>query len=176
MQVAHHRAGRAQAGFEAGELIFNGASVGVHVDEDKAGCFLDPDGDQAGPVAVEVGHVVAVAGMGQLAIQLEGPGVIRTGDDVLGAAAALHQLVAPVRADVVERPQDAVAVAQHDDALADDLARDVVVGRGQFAAVGHADPGVGEDLFLFVVEDGVLRVVRGGQGPGVFFVSAEVGG
>ncbi|MCY1438908.1 hypothetical protein D9M71_551250 [compost metagenome] len=102
--------------------------------------------------------------------------MVRAGDDVLRLAVALQQLVATVRADVVESAQLAVAATHDDDALADVCAGDVGVVLGDFAAVADADPAVGEDLFLLELEDLRPGVVAGGNGVGLIGIGAEVGG
>ncbi|MCY1178656.1 hypothetical protein D9M73_190210 [compost metagenome] len=113
--------------------------------------------------------------MGQLAVELEGPGVVRAGDDVLGLATAFQQLVAAVRADVVESAQHAVTATHDDDALADHFAGDVGVVLGHFTAVGHADPALGEDFFLLVLVYGRAGIELRRDGEGLFGVGAEIG-
>ncbi|MNE39232.1 hypothetical protein D3C80_1331740 [compost metagenome] len=176
MQVVDHRAGCTHARLQAGQLVFDGAGLHVHVDEDEACVFFDTQLHQGRVFFVEVDHVVAVARVGQLAVELEGPGVVRAGDDVLGLAAAAEQLVAAVRADVVEGAQDAVAAAHDDDAFADHFTGDVGVVLGHFAAVADADPAAGEDVFFLVLEHCRLGVEAGRDGESLFGVGAEIGG
>ncbi|MNN18361.1 hypothetical protein D3C81_1315680 [compost metagenome] len=176
MQVVDHRAGFTHAFLQAWQLVFDGACFHVHIDEDEACVFFDAQLHQGRVLFVEVHHVVAVARVGQLAVELEGPGVVRAGDDVLGLAAAAEQLVATVRADVVERAQHAVAAAYHDDALANHFAGDVGVVVCHFAAVADTDPAACENAFFLVFEHRSLGVETGGDSERLFGVRAEIGG
>ncbi|MNJ58786.1 hypothetical protein D3C77_544390 [compost metagenome] len=114
--------------------------------------------------------------MGQLAVELEGPGVVWAGDDVLGLAAAAEQLVAAVRADVVEGAQDAVATTHDDDAFTNYFAGDVGVVFCHFTAMTDTDPAAREDVFFLVLEHCRLGVEAGRDGESLFGVGAEIGG
>ncbi|MNQ89071.1 hypothetical protein D3C85_1043660 [compost metagenome] len=175
LQVVDHRASAAHARFQARQLVFDGAGVGVHVDEDEACVFLDLQLYQAVVTLVEGFDRIAIAHVGQLAVQLEGPGVVRAGDHVLGFAAAFEQLVATVRANVVERAQHAVATTDDDDAFADHFAGNVGIVFHNFAAVPYADPALGEDLFFLVLEDCRAGVEAGRNGVSVLWLAAEIG-
>lgn len=80
-----------------------------------------------------------------------------------------------VRTDVVERPQYAVAAPHDDDAFTDNIAGDVGVVFGYFAAMGDADPTLGEDRLFLILEHCWLRVVRGRKGVSVFDIGAKIG-
>lgn len=84
--------------------------------------------------------------------------------------------MATVRADVVEGAQHVVATPHDDDAFTDHLTGDVGILFSDFAAVTDADPALGEDRFLLVLEHRGLGVEIGRKGEGYFRVGAEVDG
>jgi hypothetical protein len=72
------------------------------------------------------------------------------------AAAILDQAVAAMLADIVEGAQLAVAAADDDDALIEDLEGDVGAGLAELALMRHRVPGLVEDPGLLFREDGVV--------------------
>ena len=112
--------------------------------------------------------------MGEIAVQLEGPGVIGAGNHVFGFTLAAQQLVAAVWADVIEGAQNVVAPADDNDIFADDLSGNVIVRPGDFAAVGDANPAIGEDTLFLVLKRLAVGVKTGRNGPGVLWIGTKV--
>ena len=93
--------------------------------------------------------------------------MVGTDDRRLHVAVGLaEQLVPPVAADVVERPQHSVASLHDEDVLVADVQGHVVARFGERGFMGDVLPGAVEDRLLLPFVDGGVRVVAGGQGVG----------
>ena len=112
--------------------------------------------------------------MGEIAVKLEGPGVIGAGNHVFGFTFTAQQLVAAVRADVIESAQNVVAAADDNDIFTNDLPGDVVVRPGDLAAVGDANPAIGEDALFLVLKRLAVGIKTGRNGPGILRIGAKV--
>ena len=134
--------------------------LGVEVDEHEPGDLLELDLLEAELRGIEAGHLLAAARGPQAAVGVERPGVVGTGDDGLGAAAA-DQLVRPVRADVVERPELSVLAADHEQALVGELELVVGAGFGHLAGMARKAPAAVEDRRFLALVDPGLDVVAG---------------
>ncbi len=69
-------------------------------------------------------------------------------------------------ADVIEGAQNVVAPADDNDIFADDLSGNVIVRPGDFAAVGDANPAIGEDTLFLVLKRPAVGVKNGPEWSG----------
>ena len=173
-QIMHVRAGFQHFVLQARQLRFHALCLRVHIDKHKAGILFQANRHQLRLFAIEIRHVFAVAGVGEIAVKLEGPGVIGAGNHVFGFTFTAQQLVAAVRADVIESAQNVVAAADDNDIFANDLPGDVVVRPGDLAAVGDANPAIGEDALFLVFKRLAVGIKTGRNGPGILRIGAKV--
>lgn len=71
--------------------------------------------------------------------------------------------MAAVWADVIEGAQNVVAAADYNDIFADDLPGNVIVRPGDLAAVGDANPAIGEDALFLVLKRTAVGIKRAGM-------------
>lgn len=82
--------------------------------------------------------------------------------------------MAAVWADVIEGAQNVVAAADDNDVFADDLPGNVIVRPGDLAAVGDANPAIGEDALFLVLKRTAVGIKTGRNGPGILRISAKL--
>lgn len=82
--------------------------------------------------------------------------------------------MAAVWADVIEGAQNVVAAADDNDIFADDLPGNVIVRPGDLAAVGDANPAIGEDALFLVLKRLAVGIKTGRNGPGILRISAKL--
>ena len=93
------------------------------------------------------------------------PAVVRASDGARAVAVAIEQPRAAMTADVVERPDHALAVAQADDALRTDVQGDVIAGLPELADVAKHLPARQQDPFDLEPRHLRVAVDPGGHRP-----------
>src|SRR6185436_1626877 len=124
----------------------------------------DHGGVERVALLVEPLDVLHVGRADELAVGAVGPGVVRALERLAEATRLLAaDPRAAMTADVEERAQHALAIAQHDDRFAADRAQKVLPGLGHPHGTADAVPGLGEDLHALLGEDRLRGVVLAGQ-------------
>ena len=155
-------AGADQLG-ELAEGVGERTGLGVGVDEDEGPPGLDARASQAELGAVERRVAVGARRRPQLAVEPVGPGVV-VALERAAAAGPRHHLRAAVAADVHERAQLALAVADDDQRHVTRAQREVGAGLGELPEVAGVLPGAGEQPLALAREHLAVDVPAVGQG------------
>ena len=128
----------------------SGRYIVIHRNEDQSGHFLAANGFEIGAMTQDIGIECLFVGYGDiLAVQREFPAVERTGELVSRTEIGQRNLAAAMRADIVMRPDPAIAVAHHDEGFGSDVISKPVPFLGYIADDTGQQPGAGEHLVPF---------------------------
>src|SRR5262249_23154504 len=146
----------------------------VEIDEQKAEKARQADRREADRLRLEIHRFLRAPRRAEPAGQVIGPGVIGTGDARRGEPTlALQQLVRAVLADIEEGADLSLPVAEHEDALIQDAARDVASRLRQHRDMPDILPAMVKDLAPLRLEDCGVEVEMAGQGAGAAGVPIE---
>ena len=148
------------------EVVLERLGVRVRVDEEERAPGLEPQRHEAELVLVDPAFLVAARRGDEAAVEAVRPGVVRALER-LAPARALADERAPMAADVEERAQLVLLVADEDDGDVADPGRRERARLGHVARVADVLPRAAEDALALELEHGRVRVPAPRQGPDV---------
>src|SRR5262249_27035077 len=168
---------RGEAAHFCGEVarnLFERRRGAVEIDEQEPKKARQADRRETHRLSLEVHGLLRATRRAEPAGQVIGPGVIGTRDECRRQPAlALQQLMGAVLTDIEERADLSLAIAEHEDALIEDRARNVASRFRQHRDVADILPRVMENLALLDLEDRRVEVETARQGAGPARIVSE---